>query len=229
MQLLSKLAGLLYPHKCFLCGEVLSSDAWLCETCELPNTGDELCPRCAKTPEDCLCGRAELYFDRALAPLYYSEAVSYGIHRFKYDGRQYYADFLGSLMADKIRQSGGALPNIVTFVPMSSQKKRWRGFCQSELLARIVAKELSLPLLDGCIRHTDKGGVQMAQKGFEQRRKNAKISFQSGHKLLQDKHILLIDDVLTTGSTLARCSQLLKEQGALSVAVLCAATTKGAL
>lgn len=218
-----RLLTLLFPHKCFLCGRVLSGTGWLCGGCALPETED-LCPRCGKEWNACICGAVA--YDGASAPLWYVQGVRVGIHRFKYDGRAYYAAFLGELMADRVLADLGRVPfDLITYVPMHPKKRRARGYCQSELLARQVAGRLDLPL-EETLSHTKNRRAQMEQKGLADRRENAKKSFTSLEKDLSGLRVLLVDDVLTTGSTASRCAELLKEQGAASVYVLAAATTR---
>lgn len=217
------LLTLLFPHKCFLCGRVLPDTGWLCAGCVLPETED-LCPRCGKEWNACICGRAA--YDGACAPLWYADGVRVGIHRFKYDGRAYYAAFLGELMTDCIRANLQRIPfDLVTYVPMHVRKRRARGYCQSELLAREVAQRLDLPL-EETLRHTKNRRAQMEQKGIANRRENARKSFEPLGKDLSGLRVLLVDDVLTSGSTASRCAELLKEQGAEYVFLAAAATTR---
>lgn len=216
------LLTLLFPHKCFLCGRVLPDTGWLCKGCILPEA-DGLC-RCGMEPDSCICDEAD--YDSASAPLWYTAGVRHGIHRFKYDGRAYYAAFLGELMADRIRLDlGGAPFDFVTFVPMHPRKRRARGYCQSQLLAKEIARRLDIPM-EGTLRHTGNRKAQMEQKGLAKRRENALRSFENGEGDLSGMRLLLVDDVLTTGSTASCCARLLKEQGALSVHVAVAATTR---
>lgn len=217
-----RLLTLLFPHKCFLCGRTLAGTGWLCEKCVLPET-DGLCLGCGKKRDGCVCGG--ICYDGATASLWYQEGVRRGIHRFKYDGRWYYTAFLGELMARRVQEDFPDFSfDLVTYVPMHPKKRRARGYCQSALLAREVGAGLGLPV-EGTLRHTGNRGVQAEQKTTEARKDNAKRSFAAGEKNLAGLRVLLVDDVLTTGSTASRCAELLKELGARSVHVVAAATT----
>lgn len=219
----NRLLTLLFPHKCFLCGRVLPDTGWLCKNCILPET-DDLCPRCGKEWDDCICGKVS--YDGASVPLWYLEGVRRGVYRFKHDGRAYYASFLGELMARRIQSDLERLPfDLVTYVPMHPKKRRARGYCQSELLAREVSARLDLPV-EETLTHTGNRNSQKEQKGMANRRKNARRSFAAGDKDLSGLRVLLVDDVLTTGSTASRCAELLREQGAVSVYLAVAATTR---
>ena len=116
--------------------------------------------------------------------------------------------------------------DFVTYVPMHPKKRRQRGYCQTELLARALAKRLGLPVSDGFIVHTGLGGAQMEQKGFDAREANARQAFAACKgRHIDGGTVLLIDDVLTSGATVRRCAALLLERGAQSVYVVTAMTT----
>ena len=221
-----RLVTLVFPHKCFLCERVLEGTGWLCKGCELPTAGGELCV-CGKRREECICDRLAGAYVAAAAPLYYTEGVERGIHRFKYDGRSYYAHFLGELMAREVKERfGGVAFDFVTYVPLTRRKERARGYSQTLLLAREVSAALGVPVRGGVLEHTGRGGAQARQKGLEARRQNAGKNFTARPGVdLSGKRVLLVDDVLTTGSTAGRCASLLRERGA-EVWVAVAATTR---
>ena len=218
----------LFPHKCFGCGELVGQEAFVCEECaqQLPWAKGG-CPRCGKRVRACVCSQLEA-LDGAGAPLWYEGIVRQGIHRYKYSGRQYYATFLGALMADCFRErmSGLGLEAIV-YIPLHPRKQRQRGFCQTQRLAAKVSEATGLPVLEEVLLHTGRGKAQMSQRTFEDRRKNAARSFDIWEDVdLTGKRLLLIDDVFTSGRTLDTCARLLKEQGAERVWGLTAAITR---
>lgn len=108
-------------------------------------------------------------------------------------------------------------------VPLSKKRQFQRRFNQTELLAKRLSKWLALPLLTNCLAREDR---ELDQKMLSrtQRQKNIKNAFVMIKKL-HAKRILLIDDVITTGSTVNEISRVLKENGAISVDVLCLART----
>lgn len=217
---------LLFPHKCFLCGRVLAGTGWLCGECVPPYAG-VLCTRCGKPAADCICWRCDPVYAGATAPLLYTGGAREGMYRFKYDGRSYYAPFLAALMERRVRADFTDIPfDFVTYVPMHPKKRRQRGYCQTELLARALAKRLGLPVSDEFIVHTGLGGAQMEQKGFDAREANARQAFAACKgRHIDGGTVLLIDDVLTSGATVRRCAALLLERGAQSVYVVTAMTT----
>lgn len=228
--LAERLWALFFPHRCFLChSEVVAADAWLCKTCapSLPLTAGQLCRRCGKALEDCRCGRSDPNYDGAAAALFYTDAVAQGIRRFKYGGKRYYACFLAGLMADSVRETFEGVPfSAITYVPLHPDKQRRRGFCQTQLLAQELSEQLHIPIESGFLRHTEGGKTQMKQKGVDARRKNAKHSFSIRRDAKLDGNTyLLVDDVLTTGSTADRCAFLMHQKGANAVYLAVAATT----
>lgn len=225
------LLTLIFPHKCFLCGRVLSGTGWLCGKCALPETEPgALCPGCGKLREECLCKKVEPLFEGVTVPLLYVNGVCRGIHSFKYGGRSYYAAFLGNLMADRLLEVWEAPPfDGVTYVPMHPRKLRSRGYCQSALLAGVIARRLGLPLWNDLIIHTGNKRAQMTMRGIEARKRNASRSFavpkdRKDRQSPQGARLLLVDDVITTCATVQECSRLLLELGAASVHIVAAAT-----
>lgn len=225
------LLTLVYPHKCFCCGKVLVGTGYLCAGCgqTLPLTGGVLCVHCGKHTDACMCERLAVPTDavQCMAPLYYTDAIAHGIHRFKYEGRQYYADFLAELMEGEVRRNfTDGMPDAITYVPMHRKKERQRGFCPTRLLAKKLSTRLDLPVRDSLLLHTGQGCAQMELDSFEERMENARSVYRAvGRARLEGSSFLLVDDVLTTGCTAHRCAQLLLEQGAEQVYILVAATT----
>lgn len=229
-KLLNTILLLLFPHKCFYCGKVLADEGYVCEQCVsiIPHTGEELCPICGKQEEDCLCQQAPTAYDGCTSALFYTREVAYGIHRYKYEGKSYYADYLAKLMAEKFSLRYGDTPiDLITYVPMHKTKRKQRGFCQTKLLADRLAQKLEILLDDSILVNTGRGNVQMEQHSLKARQENVKISFKLAKGAsVSEKAVLLVDDVLTTGSTLNRCAALLKKAGAREVYCITAAVTR---
>ncbi len=130
-------------------------------------------------------------------------------------------------MQDPDSLSAEQMPSsIVTCVPMHRDKLRKRGYNQAELLAKAAAKELGLPYADLLIKQ--KPTASMRGSDAQTRRGLLTDSFsltEEASKLLRDKHIILVDDVMTTGSTADVCARLLRSGGAARVDVLCFAVS----
>ncbi len=206
-----RLLCLLFPARCLLCGELISSDRLFCPACA------------ADVPEKPFERRYSLPAAgadgfRVVSPMSYEGGFRKTLHSFKFGGQTALAKPLGRLMSQAL---GASEPfDGVTWVPMTKRKKRQRGYDQSELLARSAAKALKLPVLPLLkkVRETD---VQheLSKKGRE---KNVKKAYQAGPEAA-GKSLLLVDDIVTTGSTLRECAGALYAAGAKRVTGLCAA------
>ncbi|GGA45453.1 hypothetical protein GCM10007416_18230 [Kroppenstedtia guangzhouensis] len=139
---------------------------------------------------------------------------------FKYRGREVLAEPLGEMMAEVLFEAG-IRPEVVTYVPLHPDRMRQRGFNQSELLARQVARRLNLPL---------RSALQRIRPTLPQSRRSRweRMGALSGAFRLNprsvgavvDKRWLVVDDVYTTGSTLVECAKTLKRAGAKQVCSL---------
>jgi len=165
-----------------------------------------------------LCRGGLRGFDAAYCYGSYEGALRELIHLYKYGRVQTLAKPLGDLLA-------AALPreerfDAVTAVPLHWRRQWQRGFNQSELLARIVAARYGI----GVVRALRRVRSTKAQAGLSntRRRENVAGAFECrrGARALQGKRILLIDDVMTTGSTAASCARVLKSAGAAKVSLL---------
>lgn len=218
------LLHLLFPHTCAGCGsDNLSRDNLLCLRCleKLPGTHFE---RYANNPvEKKFWGRLPL---RAAMAFYYftrESLIQHLVHQFKYKGNKDLGLHLGQLMGASLKQSGRFIADALVPLPLFASREKRRGFNQSELLCQGIAAHLNIPVLNNVInrsRHTE----TQTHKGRIERWKNIEGKFVlSDPESIAGKHLLLVDDVITTGATLEACgSELLKAGNVeLSVACLC--------
>lgn len=204
------LLDLMFPPKCPFCGTIL----------EKPR--DPACPQCQKLLPWLTGERARRDVDFTAgcwSPLAYQDRVVQGVRRYKFPGNPAYARPLGVLVAQCVQDSGEKA-DLVTWAPLSRQRRWRRGFDQGEKLARVVAAELGLPVRGMLrkVRHTQ------PQSGLEDpaaRRANALGAYAPAPGV-QGKglRILLVDDVVTSGATLSECARVLLGAGAGEV--LCA-------
>lgn len=161
-------------------------------------------------------------YDRALSPLVYDEGSADLLFRFK-NGRPYIARYLSRFIAEKVKE----LPATdgIVFVPASDSALRDRGYSQSELLAVEVSKSTGIPVLYGAV---ERARTTPAQKNLPraERLKNLNAAFKANKKLVKDKTIIIIDDVMTTGATLDSLAQALKNAGAHKIFAVAAASVE---
>lgn len=222
------LLQLVFPHVCDGCGsDLLNEESRLCLRClaSIPETNFE--KHSANPVEKMFWGRLPLV--SATAQYYFTKEslMQRLMHQFKYKGNKDLGFQLGRLMGIALKESN-RFSNIEALVPLPlffSKEKR-RGFNQATVLCEGMAEILFLPVLkDAIIRpqHTD----TQTKKGRIERWKNIEGKFELVNTaIIQNKHLLLVDDVVTTGATLEACgSELLKAENVrLSIATLCQAS-----
>jgi ComF family protein len=214
---------LLFPPRCVGCqrgGSPLCPLCWqtmqplsmpFCQSCGSPLTStDEICPACRYN-------RLHLHGLRCVNC--YQGPLRKAIHALKYDGQQRLAEPLGLLLAEAFRRYDIHADGIIP-LPLHPQRERQRGYNQASLLARVCATDLKVPCLEDLVerrRHT------RAQVGltFQERQQNVAGAFAltpSALTHLADyRSLLLIDDVSTTGATLAACAAPLYTAGVKQV------------
>ncbi len=228
MGILSGLFNLVYPHLCPGCGDDnLSDKEIICFQCrmDLPYTEYHL-HRDNKT-EKVFYGRARISYGTSL--LYFSKSmmVQNLLHEIKYRGHKELGIFMGKLMGRSIVESDcfDDLDFLVP-LPLSEKKTKQRGYNQSELLCTGIAEIIQKPVsVDNVIRsiHTS----TQTKKHRRERWQNVEGIFELVRPSeFENKHILLVDDVVTTGATLESCAnEILRVSGVrVSIATLAIAT-----
>lgn len=219
-----KLLNFFMPPRCILCGEKGFKNRDLCGACyaELPKYLSQ-CYQCASDIAAhnsnglCLdCIENPPAFDETFAPFVHLSSIRYLILQLKFHHHYPSARLLGGLMADYLQKTT-ELPEYIIPVPLHKNRYQERGFNQSIELARILSKQLNVPLdLHSCIRHRDtehQVGLNAVQRG-----ENIKNAF-SVLKKFNAKHVALVDDVMTTGSTVHELAVMLKLAGCQRVQI----------
>ena len=203
------LLDLLYPPRCPFCGRILErGEDRMCALCgwDLPWTDGP-----GQAPEGC---------DLCLSPLHYRDGVRRAVHRYKFRGAAVRAELFGELMAQCLSDRRDGTADLVTWVPLHPRRKRRRGYDQAELLARRAAELRGIPAAP-TLEKVRATGVQSRQNTEEDRRANVEGAYRALPGLdLTGKRVVLADDVVTTGSTLAQCAACLRTAGAVEVEAL---------
>ncbi len=214
-KLKKSILALLFPRRCTVCGKITGNDCVLC------------CPSCfEKLPLDKLQRAAPVNFCRGFySPLLYEGEARKAILRYKFRGKKANAEFLAKLMAQCFCEHCTVSVDAVTWIPVSKQRLKTRGYDQSELLARHVATILGLPLMSTLVKTKD----NPAQSGIRTRAAKAEnvkgVYSPSDSANANGLTFLLVDDILTTGSTMAEAARTLMKSGAEDIIGLCAART----
>ncbi len=205
-----RLAGILLPAHCVGCG---TGGVYLCE----------VCLETARRLPVLAFQREALAFDTATAPFAYEGAPRTAVHRLKYSGLRAIAPRMAASMAEALaaRQARGLIADFVVPVPLHPKRLRERGHNQAALLARGVAELLGLPLAEHALVRTSYEQPQVAAAAREARMANVEGAFAAAEDAnVQGRGVVLVDDVMTTGSTLDSAARALKDAGARRVHAL---------
>ena len=222
------LVSLFYPPLCVACSADVEPGQYLCASCDekAPRIKPPFCATCSEPFVGAIsgsfscanCAHRVLRFDAAVAAYRSRGLVRRLVHEFKYNRQLHLRHPIAHWLCETIndpRLSGRHFDLIVP-VPLHPARERERGFNQAKLLAEILSAKIDIPLRPALerIRYTT------TQTAFDrtERMQNLHNAFRLRKKIaVRDLRVLLIDDVLTTGSTLSECARMLKASGATSV------------
>ncbi|WP_339640237.1 ComF family protein [uncultured Porticoccus sp.] len=222
----------LLPGQCLLCGiasgrgQDLCTDCqaalpfnWpACSRCGLPLTTPTVCGRCLVSPPA---------FHHCIAPLRYTYPVDRLVNSFKHRGQFNRGTLLAELLVSAILTSQNnpesALPDLLAPVPLHWRRQFTRGFNQAGWLSRYLGRKLAIPV-DQQLLHRHRHTPHQQGQSRKARLTNIRGAFQL-HAPVNGKHIGLVDDVMTTGTTVGELSDLLMSAGAVRVDVWCLART----
>lgn len=225
---LQGLVSLFYPPTCAGCGAATEAGDHLCSRCEedAPRLSAPFCDRCSQPFTGAItdrftcanCHDRDLHFEAAISVYRSRGVVRKVMHEFKYGGQVHLRHVLGRWLAKTLQDSrlqGRAFDYIVP-VPLHAARERERTFNQAHLLAVLLGRASGWPVrpLLQRIRYT----TTQTRFDRQERMENLAGAFRLRRGAdVQECRVLLIDDVLTTGSTLSECASVLRRAGALSV------------
>ncbi len=219
------------PH-CLLCDALNALSGGICQNCydDLP-WNRNACYRCALplpmlTTNGYLCGKCQRQpppFDLAVAPLLYRIEVAPLISRFKFRNRLEYGRLLTHVLADHLAKYVESWPQLILPVPLHKSRLRERGYNQSLEIARLLSKQFNIPVEYQKLQRHHNTNPQ-SDLNITERQKNIKAAF-SLLKPLNVRRVAVVDDVITTGETVAEISRLLKQNGVQQVEVWALART----
>lgn len=245
---LESLWRLAYPEQCVVCGRVLGlEERHVCPPCRagLPWIGPDACPRCGEvvgphsaTEGGCAACRGRPFaFTRAAAPFRYDGVVRDLLLEFKLGRKSSLAYVLGDFLCDYLAEGGlSQAVDLIVPVPLHWWRRAQRGFNQARLLALEIARRFKLPVARGVLVRR-RATVSQTQFSGLRRTSNVRGAFAvrvasaNGSVLrravarlrgavdLLGQRVLLVDDILTTGSTADECARVLREAGAREVVV----------
>ena len=195
---------------CAECASELPSVALACPLCALPSADGAVCGACLTNPPS---------YAATVAAFVYAFPVDRLLQRIKYGGRIALADWAGAALAKVARaalarRSAGDGPEWIVALPLAQARQRERGFNQAAEIASRVAQATALPLHAPLARIA--GGPAQAALPWAERRRNVRGAF-AVRRDVRGARIALVDDVMTTGATLAEASRTLVDAGAARV------------
>lgn len=208
--ILSWILETLFPPKCVLCRKILSKE-------EL-----DLCHRCrVDAPGFHPHGKHLRFVSDYTAVWFYEDHVRASLLRYKFHRASHYASAYGRMVAMEVEKNLPGQIDLVTYVPVSPKRKRQRGYDQVELLAEGVSKELGVPMVP-LLKKVRDNPPQSGIEKEEQRRANVLDAYETVNTdRIRGSRILLLDDIITSGSTISECARML--QSAQAKKVYCAA------
>jgi predicted amidophosphoribosyltransferase len=221
---------LLWPQRCVACGRAGDDATAFCPACAasvLPLT--DACSRCARSlaPGCRLCGACvarPFPFERAAAPLVYGGALTQALLRFKHGGRLSAAWPLGRLLAPALAAAAGWGAACALPVPLHPRRLRKRGFNQALELLRAAEAERGRSaglriLVDALGRQLDTPALGRDPPAVRRQRVAGAFRVRAP-RLLRGRRVVIVDDVMTSGATLAACAETVLEAGAEAVFVV---------
>ncbi len=230
MSFLRSFFALIYPNRCEACGALLvAGEQVICTTCryKLPRTGYWL--QKGNPVEQVFWGRVPV--ENACSLFFMGKGSKYRklLHKLKYKGRPQVGVVLGNLLgAELLRSDFYQDVDAIIPIPLHLKRQRQRGYNQSEQIARGISQSFGKPTLANVV-YRQRYNETQTKKSREERMKNVEDVFAvhaDKLALIEGKHLLLVDDVLTTGATLESCIAAIQKAAncKISVATLAAAT-----
>ena len=226
MNIFSSFIDLIFPKTCIGCNSRLNDkEQILCSECEQSLdflTG--ICEICGTTKENNPCKTCEsnkFYFDKACSVFQFNSTVQNLIHNMKYNEMTKISEYLGKYTKEYLNTFHPfSKIDIITPIPLHKVKKRSRGFNQSEFLTRVISEQMNWTHIPNLILRKKFTETQ-TKLSKKQREENVSNAFKLNPKFnIENKDILIIDDVFTTGATINSACKLLKNHNANKIYVL---------
>jgi ComF family protein len=187
----------------------------LCGRCGMPAPSDEAATSCGA------CRDAAPPWDYAGAAASFAGTTREAIHAFKFNGRRTLVRPLAELMHEQCARAWSERPDAIVPVPLSPARERQRGFNQSQLLAERLGERLGVRVRPRWLVRSRPTAVQSDLTAAE-RRTNVAHAFAAS-RTVAGRHVLVIDDVITTGATVGECARALRASGARRIGVVAVA------
>lgn len=205
---IKRLLSIFFPQRCPFCSEVISTDEVVCKSCESKIN--------LKPQKNVLTTRGGQEFV-CVAPFSYVEPIRSAIHEYKFSGVKSFAVPFGKYITDVLREHVDITAiDMITSVPLHKSRKRERGFNQSELFAQEISCLTGVEYVEA-LKKVKKNRIQH-ELNLAERTENVKNVYAVSSEVnLEGKSVIICDDILTTGNTMAECAHMVFEAGARQV------------
>lgn len=214
-----KILKMLYPDTCVFCGEICESG--ICESCrqKVKEIQEPLCKKCGKPiqseeAEFCYdCQNTEFHYEQGRSLWLHEKPAANAIYAFKYKNRRVYGEVFAKEMAKKFQALVREWEiDLIIPVPIHKKRRRKRGYNQAEILAKELGRIWGIPV-DCSLVVRNKETAPQKELGQGNRKRNLRKAFSLTRSISEDRTILIVDDIYTTGSTINSMAQLLKKEG----------------
>lgn len=209
--MLENIINLFYPKVCGICEKISKED---------------ICNKCKVKMKQYMRNKKHIYLTKYYTThMYvfdYKDIIRQKILQYKFQEKTYlFRGFVKIIVNDKKICGFLKKYDIIIPVPISKKRKRRRGYNQSELIAKMIAKQANKLICRCDVLYKQKETLPQSSLNKEKRQENIKDAYYIKNKqVVQNKKILLLDDIYTTGSTVNECSKMLKQAGAKEIGVL---------
>ena len=222
--MIKNLLNLFFPKVCYACDAILSdNELHICTSCrhDLPVTNYHF--NNDDPVKKVLYGRTDIKQGTALFHFQKQSRVQQLLHNLKYQGHHEIGKTLGQWLGHELKASGKYTTiDLVVPVPLHKKKQRKRGYNQVAKFGQEIARALNVPYHDSILVKTSSTETQVHKKRRSRWQNDQEVFTVVNLDLIKNKHVLIVDDVITTGATLEACAQQLQKgyQVKISIATI---------
>jgi ComF family protein len=228
IEMIKQLLSFIYPQLCFACERELRGDeTHVCLHCQedIPSYNNDQSTTLSDMNSvfQLFWGKSDVLYATSCFEYIKGEKLQLLIHELKYKGQRNLAKYFGEFMVKEITTNNHfSTIDAICFVPSSKRKTRVRGYNQAEELAKTISRMTKIPTVDALVKK--KNTSSQTDKNVHERHFNLQNTFAlkktKKSPIKQIKHVLLVDDVITTGATLNACATVLLADLKVEVSVL---------
>ncbi len=228
-ELLSDLFELFYPNVCLACAEkLMKNEAVLCYKCRRELPRNEYWQDTDNAMAQRFWGRVDLQGVAALFKFQKDGEVQHLLHQLKYYGRQDVGELMGRMIGSFLLQPGSGIKevDIIVPVPLHRNKLQKRGYNQCDSICRGISETIHVPWAGNALERVQENLSQTGKNRFDRWYNVAEIFAVNDAEQLKHKHVLLVDDVMTTGATAEACLQKILAVEGVKASFVAAATVR---